>query len=185
MPLSRACEWLASTSGSIALHESLYIYPFVESLHVLTLCVFVGLAAMVDLRLMGLTLRRVPASEVISRLTPWMIAGFIVMIVTGALLFYAIPVRSFHNVFFRLKIGMLIVAGLNVWVFHRKLYRSISEWDLAPYLPARVKAVGAMSLLLWAVIIVSGRMIAYNWFDCDRPQPAMVAWSAGCDAYPH
>jgi hypothetical protein len=185
MSLSQACEWLASTRGSIALHESLYMYPVVESVHVLTLCVFVGLAAVVDLRLMGITLRRVPASEVISRLMPWMAAGFIVMIVTGSLLFYAIPVRSFHNVFFRLKISMLIGAGLNAWVFHRKLYRNISEWDNAPHLPARVRAAGAVSLLLWAIIIVSGRMIAYNWFDCDRPHPAMVEWAAGCDRYPH
>src|SRR5262249_39552065 len=155
---------------------SLYVYPLVESVHVLTLCVFVGLAAVVDLRLMGIALRRVPASEVISRLMPWMAAGFIVMIVTGSLLFYAIPVRSFHNVFFRLKISMLIGAGLNAWVFHAKLYRNISEWDNASHLPTRVRAAGAVSLLLWAIIIVSGRMIAYNWFDCDRPQPAMVEW---------
>src|SRR5437762_11967114 len=95
------CRWLASTSGSIALHESLYMYPLVESVHVLTLCLFVGMSVLLDLRLLGLTLRKVPVSEVTGRLQPWMQAGFVVMIVTGVLLFYAIPVRSYQNVFFR------------------------------------------------------------------------------------
>jgi hypothetical protein len=182
--LTPFCEWLASTRGSIALHESLYMYPLVESVHVLTLCLFVGLAAALDLRLMGLTLRRVPVSEVTSRLLPWMAAGFVVMMTTGALLFYAIPVRSYHNIFFRLKIVMLIVAGLNAWVFHAQVYRHVLDWDLDPMTPKRARVGGALSLLLWAIIIVSGRMIAYNWFDCDKPQPTIVVRIAGCDAYP-
>jgi len=181
--VSHFCEWLARTPGSIALHESLYMYPLVESVHVLTLCLFVGLAAVVDLRLVGLTLRRVPVSELAARLLPFMAAGFVVMIATGSLLFYAIPVRSFHNVFFRVKMIMLVMAGLNAWVFHARVYRRVFEWDLAPIAPSAARVGGALSLILWAAIIVSGRMIAYNWFDCDKPQPAIVVWAAGCEAY--
>ena len=183
MSLTHLCEWLATTRGSIALHESLYMYPLVESVHVLTLCLFVGLAAALDLRLLGVTLRDVPVSEVAARLLPWMAAGFVVMVTTGALLFYAIPVRSFHNVFFRVKMIMLVVAGLNAWVFHARVYRRVFEWDLAPIAPSAARVGGALSLILWAAIIVSGRMIAYNWFDCDKPQPAIVVWAAGCEAY--
>ena len=169
MPLSRFCEWLATTRGSIALHESLYMYPLVESAHVLTLCLFVGLAATVDLRLMGLTLRRVPMSEVTSRLLPWMAAGFIVMVTTGALLFYAIPVRSFHSVFFRVKILTLILAGLNAWVFHARIYRSVLDWDLDPHVPQGARVAGAVSLLLWAVIIVARRRInSFRGFEAYR-----------------
>lgn len=181
MSPSQWCEWLATTHGSIALHESLYMYPLVESVHVLTLCLFVGLAAMLDLRLLGLTFRRMPVSEVTARLVPLMAAGFIVMIVTGSLLFYAIPVRSFHNVFFRLKMILLVLAGLNAWVFHARVYRRVLEWDLDPIAPRAARVGGAVSLVLWAAIIVSGRMIAYNWFDCDKPQPRVVVWAAGCD----
>jgi hypothetical protein len=101
------------------------MYPLVESTHVLTLCVFVGLAAILDLRLMGLTMRRVPMSEMASRLFPWLRIGFLVMVVTGGLLFYAIPVRSYHNVFFRIKAIMLVLAGLNAFVFHKGIYRKV------------------------------------------------------------
>ncbi len=94
MSLLAFCEWLAATEGSIALHESQYMYPLVETTHVLGLCLFVGLAIFMDLRLLGLVLRRVPASQVLGRLLPWIVGGFVVMVTTGLLLFYAIPVRS-------------------------------------------------------------------------------------------
>src|SRR5437667_11687545 len=111
------CDWLASTPGSIALHESLYMYPMAESVHVLTLCVFVGLASILDLRLMGVTLRRVPVSEVARRLLPWMGFGFAIMVCTGVLLFYAIPVRSYHSVWFRTKLILLVLAGVGALGF--------------------------------------------------------------------
>jgi hypothetical protein len=178
-------QWLADTPGSIALHESLHMYPLVESAHVLTLCVFVGTAVMVDLRLLGLTLRQVPVSEVTRRLLPWTAAGFVVMVITGALLFYAIPVRTYQNIFFRLKVVMLILAGLNVWLFHRKVQPTMSEWDLNAVAPRGARVAATVSLVLWAGIIVAGRMIAYNWFDCDiQPQPAIVNWAAGCVSGP-
>jgi hypothetical protein len=181
--MSTFCEWLAGTAGSIALHESLYAYPLVESAHVLTLCLFVGLAAALDLRLMGVTLRRVPVSEVARRLLPWMGIGFFIMVVTGALLFYAIPVRSYHSVWFRFKLLLLVLAGLNAWVFHSRVWRYVADWDLDPRPPRAARVAGTASLVLWAGIIVSGRMIAYNWFDCDKPQPPFIVWAAGCDSY--
>ena len=70
MSLLPVAEWLASTSGSIALHESLYMYPVIESIHVLTLCVFVGMSVMLDLRLLGLALTRVPVTDITRRLLP-------------------------------------------------------------------------------------------------------------------
>src|SRR5437868_14746539 len=103
MSLLPFAQWLADTPGSIALHESLYMYPLVESAHVLTLCVFLGIAAAFDLRLLGVVLRGVPMSEIKRRLGPWMTGGFIVMVITGVMLFYAIPVRSYQNIFFRVK----------------------------------------------------------------------------------
>jgi hypothetical protein len=137
---------------------------------------------MLDLRLLGLTLRRVPVSEVISRLVPWMTAGFVVMLISGILLFYAIPVRSYQNIFFRIKIIMLVLAGLNAWVFHSGVHRRVAQWDLDVVTPRPARVAGALSLVLWMLIVVLGRMIAYNWFDCDKPQGPFVTWAAGCVA---
>jgi hypothetical protein len=140
---------------------------------------------MLDLRLLGCTLRRVPVSEAFDRLLPWTTAGFFVMVVTGALLFYAITVRTYQSIFFRVKVVMLVLAAVNVGVFHWRVQRTMSEWDLAPVAPRGARRAAAFSLALWAGIIVAGRMIAYNWFDCDiQPQPAFVNWAAGCVVAP-
>jgi hypothetical protein len=165
MTLLGFCQWLGSTQGSIALHESIWLYPIIESVHVLTLCLFLGLTVMLDLRLLGVTMGRAPASDVFARLLPWTIAGFAVMVTTGALLFFAIPVKTYLNIFFRIKVAFLVLAGLNAAVFQRTISRSMHRWDIDPVPPFRARLAAGISLVLWAGIVVAGRMIAYNWFD--------------------
>jgi hypothetical protein len=166
MFLFRFCEWLAATPGSIALHESRYMYLIVLSVHVLALCLFVGTAAMVDLRLLGLTMQTARVSEVMTRLLPWTTAGFFVMITSGTLLFYAAPLLRYQNIFFRAKMATLVLAGLNVLVFHKTVYRRVAEWDLNPVPPRGARVVGGLALVLWATLIMLGRMIPYQvyWF---------------------
>ena len=159
------CRWLESTPGSIALHESIWVYPIVESVHVLTLCLFLGLTVMMDLRLLGANFSATPVSQVIRRLWPWIATGFAVMVVSGALLFYAAPVKTYSNIFFRLKMIFLLMACLNVAAFHFITSRTMPQWDRDVRLPIRVRLAGCVSLALWAAIVVCGRMIAYNWFD--------------------
>ena len=165
MSLLGFCQLLGSTHGSIALHESIWAYPIIESVHVLTLCLFLGLTVMLDLRLLGVTMMRTPASEVFQRLMPWTIVGFAVMVATGALLFFAIPVKTYLNIFFRLKVAFLVLAGVNVGVFQRTVSRSMDRWDNDPVPPFRARLAAGISLVLWAGIVIAGRMIAYNWFD--------------------
>src|SRR5271165_6480209 len=179
--LDSAMEWLAAQPGSIALHESLYAYTWIETAHVIGITLFVGTIAMVDLRLLGVAFRRTPVSVMNSRILPWTIVGFVLMIVTGALLFYAIPVRSFHSLWFRAKLVLMLVAAINIFVFHSRVERDRPLWDRrAPPIGARISAL--VSLAAWAGVIVTGRMIAYNWFDCDKPQSAFVHLLTGCPA---
>ena len=135
-------------------------------IHVLTVSVFVGTAVMIDLRLLGRTMTHVPASQVIARLLPWSEAGFVVMVVTGTLLFYASPLARYENMFFRMKMAALALALLNAWLFRRTAYRRVAEWDLDLVPPRRVRMTGAVSLTLLAIIITTGRMMAYSayWF---------------------
>ena len=175
--------WLADTPWSVDLHESQYAYSIIESIHVWTMAVFFGSVAMFDLRLLGLTMRGVPVSEVVGRLQPWTIAAFVIMVISGTLLFFAIPLRSYQNIFFRGKMLLLLLAGLNVWIFHSRVYPKVATWDIDGLPPTRARIAGALSLALWVGIIFSGRMIAYNWFDCDRqPQTALINFLTSCDA---
>src|ERR1700756_2359954 len=113
-------EQLGETDWSVALHESEIAYSVIESLHVWSMCLFFGMTSLFDLRLLGWTMRGVPVSEVIRRVLPWTVAGFIFMVITGTLLFYAIPLRSYQNLFFRTKMVLMAIAGINVLIFHSR-----------------------------------------------------------------
>lgn len=165
MDLHALMEQLEATAGSTALRESYIVYPIVETTHVLSLTLFLGLIAVLDLRLTGLGFRSAPVSEVAERLLPWAYVGFALMVVSGGLLFYSGPVRAYANIFFQVKMAMIALAGLNAFAFHRTIYRRVSEWDADPIPPPRARMAGFFSLALWSGVVICGRMQAYNWFD--------------------
>jgi hypothetical protein len=87
------------------------------------------------------------------------------MATTGMLLFYSGPVRASGNIFFRIKMGLLTLTGINALLFHFTIYRRVAHWDSDPVPPLRARMAGLCSLLLWSGVVICGRMQAYNWFD--------------------
>ena len=182
MSLLAFFEQLADSPWSVELHESQYAYSIIESVHVWSMALFFGFAILFDLRLLGWTLRKVPVSEFANRLLPWTIGTFIIIVISGTLLFYAIPLRSYQNLFFRAKMLLLLLAALNVWLFHSRVYPGVAKWDVDALPPRPARVAGALSLALWIGVVFSGRMIAYNWFDCDRqPQPGIINLLTSCE----
>src|SRR5207244_11578683 len=142
-------------------YDYLIIADFiVRTVHVCTLCVFFCLMMMVVLGLLGWTMRAVPVSEVLDRVLPCSIAGFVVMVISGTLLVLAIPLRSYQNLFFRGKMILLVVAGLNAWIFHSRIYPKIAGWGADGIPPKAMRRAGGVSLILWIAIVFCGRMIA-------------------------
>ena len=174
-------EWLAGTEWSIALHESLYWYPWIESSHVLFICIFFGTLIFVDLRLTGKVFTDLSISEMNRKILPLTIIGFCLMSLTGLLLFYAIPVRNYQNIFFRIKIFLIFIAGLNALFLHNRMSNEAKHWDKESFVPSSMKISAAISLFTWSLVIISGRLIAYNWFDCDRqPQSEWINFLTSC-----
>ncbi len=161
MSFDHFLHWLYETPFSATMRESVWAEPIVETIHVLTLTVFLGFVVLLDLRLLDVTMRRKRVSEMFAQLNPWLFGGFGVMIVTGLLLFSADPVAFYSTIFFKLKMIMLVLAGLNVVVFSATIGRRMGEWDNAPTTPPGVKLVGIVSLVLWLSIVAAGRGIAY------------------------
>lgn len=155
-------QWLEQTQFSTFLRESTLGEPIVESIHVLTLTLFLGFAMLLDLRLLGLCLTRRRMSEVLAQFNPYLMVGFTIMILTGTLLFVSDPVTFYPNTFLRIKMVMLIFAGLNVLVFNTTIGRKVDEWDQAPQTPRGAKVAAIVSLVLWAAIVACGRAIAYT-----------------------
>ena len=162
MSLLSLFEWLDALPSSIALRESLNAYPILLTAHVVSMCWFAGLIGFWDLRLVGMALKRVPVSNIPPRVFPLMIAGFVISSITGLLLFYSQPMRFYGNFYFWLKNLLMFVAGVNALVFHLTTYHSVAAWDSHVVTPFGARLAGALSLALWAGVVVTGRMIAYS-----------------------
>jgi len=177
----RFAAWLEAQPWSSDLHSSFYMYNWIESAHVLTLVVSLGLLAVVDLRMLGVCWNDIPASRIAKRLSKPMLLGFTLMFLTGILLYAAIPVRTTQSIWFRFKVILLLAAAINAWLFHRHMNASIGAWDTAPKPPRRTRFAAGLSLGLWASIVICGRFIAYDWFDCGQPgNSVFVNWFAAC-----
>jgi hypothetical protein len=159
-----ALEWLEGLAWTTAIRESTWGYPMIETAHVASVVAFAGLVIMMDLRLVGVAFTHAPPAQIQRRLFPWQMAGLVPSTATGLLLCGIDPLRYYRNVFFWVKLGLLAVAGLNALAFHVRAYRTAGGWDEDPQVTARARLAGAISLLLWSSVIVSGRLIAYNWF---------------------
>lgn len=152
---------LNESAFSTWLRESDWSFSLVESLHVLSIAAMAGTIAIVDLRLLGVLFRQQSVSRLTSQVTPVTWVGFALMAVSGTLLFVAQPEQNAVNPAFRLKVVLLILAGLNVFAFHRVVYRRIAAWDDQPTPPVAARVCGLVSLSLWTTIIILGRLIAY------------------------
>ena len=162
MSVLALCQWLQNSALGTGIRESAYMYGIIESTHVLACALSVGILATCDLRLLGITMRRTPVSEVFNGLLPFSLAGFTLMFLSGGLIFWAEAEKSYHSGYFRLKVVLLLMAGLNALLFHTTIYRNIKDWDTTPQLPMRVRLAGLTSLVLWTAIIATGREFAYH-----------------------
>lgn len=155
------CQWLNGTAWSTYLRENDNPFPIIESFHVIGLAVSVGVIMWLDLRFLELVMKDEPITNLVEQLEPWAIGGFVVMFVSGSLLFLSEPLKCYNTLAFRFKVIMLILAGLNVWYFHRAVYPRLSEFDASVNPPWQLKMVGIISLVFWFGIIIAGRWTAY------------------------
>jgi len=139
-------HWLESTPPAIAISESSWLFPGIESVHVLAITLVVGSITMVDLRLLDVNLRDRPVGELIDEILPWTWTSFAVAVCSGALLFSSNATHYWGTVPFRAKMLLLVLAGVNMWVFHATIHRSIEVWGRQPRTPRAAKFSGGVSL---------------------------------------
>ena len=155
---------LEATQMGTLVRESLYGFPILVGLHVLGLMFSAGMLMWFDLRLLGFALTSARVTHVYRRLIPWATVGFVMMAVTGALLFTGYAASAWGNPYFRVKAAAIVLAGLNALVYHRSTERGIAGWDADVRPPRAARLAGAVSLLAWAVVILCGRMMAYTMY---------------------
>ena len=139
-----------------------WLFPIVETLHVISLAMVFGSIVMVDLRLVGAASRNSAVSRLSGEVLPYTWAAFICAVVTGTLLFISKAHVYFYNLQFQLKFLCMFLAGVNMAAFHFGTYRHVLEWDERHPPPRAARLAGALSITLWIGVIFFGRWIGFT-----------------------
>lgn len=162
MTILEICSWIENTALAIAIRESGTLFPVIESIHVIALTFVVGSIWIVDLRLLGVASRNRSVTRLTNEILPWTWGSFALATITGLLLFSSNAIHYYENIPFRIKVALLVLAGLNMLLFHSTTYRSVSNWDIAEKPPTAAKVAGGASIVLWVAIVAFGRWIGFT-----------------------
>lgn len=161
MSILDICTWIEATPMAIAISESEVLFPIIETVHVLALTLVVGSIAMLDLRLLGVSNRNRGVLDLSAETLPWTWMAFVAASVSGALLFTSAATKYYGNVPFRVKMVLLVLAGVNMGVFHFTAYRGAHAWNMTLPTPVAARIAGGLSLVFWIGVVVFGRWIGF------------------------
>jgi hypothetical protein len=149
--------------------SSSWAFPTLESLHVMAIVTVLGTIVVMDLRLLGLASKDRSVTAMSNDTLRWTWGAFCVAMLTGGLLFMAKATEYAVNPNFQLKMVLIVLAGVNMAVFHLFTWRTVDKWDSDPVLPLAAKIAGGLSLFLWVVTVFFARAIG---FTLDMYMPA-------------
>ena len=154
------CKWLEQSLVGTRVRQSLWLFPAIETVHLLGMAALLATIGAFDLRLMGMAFRGERISVVGRRLLPWAMAGFSLQVLTGGLLFSSEAAHMVANPAFRVKMLLIVLAGAHALVFPIVSRRN-PRWDDPTQSPLTPKIAGATSLLLWIGVVAAGRWIGF------------------------
>jgi hypothetical protein len=152
---------LEDSGLATAIRNSAYWFPTLEAIHVMALALMLGSITVVDLRLLGLASKERSAARVSGEVLKWTWGAFAVVALSGVIMFTTNARVYAHNTAFLIKMGLLVVAAINMAIFHLGAERTIDKWDHEAAPPSGKLAAG-LSLALWIGVIVAGRVIGFT-----------------------
>jgi hypothetical protein len=160
---------LEASRLATTIRNSLYLFPLIESVHVLGLTMVFGTILIIDLRLLGLASTRRAFTAIASDVLKWTWLAFAVTATTGLLMFVTNAGTYYYNVYFRAKMALLILSGVNMLAFELTARRSVHSWDRNAAAPAAGRAVAVLSLVVWIGVIFLGRWVGFT--SASTPAP--------------
>jgi len=148
-------RWIHDTALADWVISSPYIWPTLESMHFVSLCVLFGSLMIIDLRLIGFY--RTPCASTIAFLVRLAVAAFAINLATGVLFFFGNTFKYVNNSAFELKMFLILAAGINALYYKLRLSDVVDSEAVS----ASSMTVGYLSLLLWSGVIICGRMITF------------------------
>jgi hypothetical protein len=162
MDIAAILKWLEGTGLATRIRDSLFLFPFIESAHVIALALVFGTILVMDLRLLGIASSERPFNKVAADILKWTWVAFAMTGLTGALMFITNADVYFHNTYFRVKMLLLALSGVNMFAFELTARRSADQWNEAKRAPLSGRVVATLSLVLWIGIIFTGRLIGFT-----------------------
>lgn len=160
--IRQALHWAESTRTASAIRTSTWLFPTIETIHVLAITLVVGSVAMFDLRLLGIAYRDRSIAEMHRDILPWTWVSFACAVIAGSLLFSSDATKYSENGPFQMKMLALLLIGLNTAIFEFGAFRSVSRWDREKSTPMSAKLAGGVSLVLWVLVVGFGRWIGFT-----------------------
>jgi len=167
-------------SFSELLLGSLNFWSLLEGTHLIMLMLFAGTILVVDLRLLGVTFRKTKVSTISDSILPLTVFSFAFVVMSGMGLLFAKPIFYYHTVWFLAKMVFLTLALLNILIFHGRVQATQDSWDSDETPPRATRMSAGASLVLWTLVILCGRFIPYDVYQCGKPQPDWVNWVQQC-----
>lgn len=161
MTILDICTALENSTLGVTITESEWMFPTIETFHVLALTMVIGSIAMLDLRLLGVANRDRGVTQLSEDTLPWTWAAFAVAAISGTLMFVSAATKYYDNVPFRIKLVMLALAGANMVLFHLTAYRAVHDWNNTLPTPQPARIAASLSLLFWVGVVVAGRWIGF------------------------
>jgi hypothetical protein len=160
MTIVSTLEWIESTDVSMAIREGALLYPILGGIHLLAIALFGGMLVFTDLRLLGWAMRARPVSDIVQQFRGWKRLGFALVVASGLLLAWAEPQKLYRSPSFWIKMALFAAVGVHAWIFRSSVYGNPAKLDAG--VSTQAKWAAALSLVLWAGLIVSGRLIAFD-----------------------
>jgi hypothetical protein len=178
MNIDALLKFLEATGLATKIRDSVFLFPMIESTHVIGLALVFGTIAIIDLRLLGMASTHRSFQRMWSDILKWTWAAFVLTALTGALMFITNASVYYHNFYFRTKMVLLALTGINMLFFELTAGRTIHNWDTAPSAPRAGKAVAVLSLAMWIAVICVGRLIGFTTTRAAAapPPPAGVSF---------
>jgi len=156
MSLLDFCEWVQYSSLLSAMRSSPWLFPVVASIHLMGLALIGGAVLVVDLRLLGLGLRRQPVAQVARDAERWLLISLVVLLPTGILQFMCFAATKYYYLTaFWVKMAALSLA----LVFTCAVRRKVAMADEKRMSAVWSKLVAVVSLSLWSSVAIAGRLI--------------------------
>jgi hypothetical protein len=158
-PVWEALE--ASPVGDFVASSS-WAFPTIECIHVIAIVTVVGTVMIMDLRLLGLASKSCAVTEISSDTLPWTWGAFVLAAISGSLLFVSKAHIYMIDPWFLWKMGLIVVAGVNMGIFHFFTWKSVHAWNSDCAVPLAGKIAGGLSLFFWVLVVFCARLIGFT-----------------------